>query len=214
MATIAPCITVETAEAFKAQVERLMPFAARVHIDVSDGEFAPNFLLAEGALYWPPEWHVDIHAMVKRPSEHLPQLFKLKPSLIVVHAEIEEDLIATITSIKEQGIRAGVALLRSTVPSTVSDAIKAADHVMIFSGTLGTYGGTASMVQVEKARLVRAINPNVEIGWDGGANVDNVYTLSRGGISVINVGGAIANADDPQAMYVRLTQETNKQGVL
>lgn len=214
MTVIAPCITVETAEEYKAQVERLLPFATRVHIDITDGEFTPNFLIAEGALYWPPEWRVDIHAMVKRPSEHLAQLIRLKPNLIIIHAEIEEDLLATVQAIKEQGVRVGLALLRTTVPSTVSDAIKAVDHVMIFSGDLGKQGGTASMVQVEKARLVKAINPNVEIGWDGGASIDNVYTLSRGGISVINVGGAIAEAEDPQAMYVRLTQEINKQGVL
>lgn len=214
MSVIAPCITVETADAYREQVERLMPFAKRVHVDISDGEFAPSFLVSENDIYWPPEWQVDVHAMVMRPSEHLARLIDLKPSMIIIHAEIAEDLVTTIQSIKQAGIRAGLALLRPTVPSTVADAIRAADHIMIFSGDLGTYGGKASMVQVEKVRLVRAINASAEIGWDGGANMDNVYTLTKSGIGVINVGGAIANAEDPQAMYVRLGQELNKQGVL
>ena len=212
--TITPCITAETIEAYKSQVERLQPFASRVHIDISDGEFAPSLLVTENELYWPPQWQVDVHMMVTRPTEHLSRLFVLKPNLIIVHAEIDENLVATLQVIKEAGIRAGVALQRSTVPSSVANAIEIADHVMIFSGDLGKYGGQASMLQIEKVRLIRAINPGVEIGWDGGANVDNAYTLTKGGISVINVGGALANAEDPQAMYVRLTQEISKQGVL
>lgn len=214
MTVIAPCITVETAEAYKEQVERLQPFATRVHIDISDGEFAPNFLVSENQLYWPPSWQVDVHMMVARPSEHLARLFELRPSLIIIHAEISENLEATLQVIKESGIRAGLALQRSTVPSTVQRAIQIADHVMIFSGDLGKYGGKASMVQVEKVRLIKSINPNAEIGWDGGASVENVFTLTKGGVAVINAGGAIADAEDPHAVYVRLTQEISKQGVL
>jgi len=214
VAVISPCITAETTEAYKQQIERLQPFATRVHIDISDGEFAPSFLVGANELYWPPNWQVDVHAMVVRPSEHLARLFQLKPSLIIIHAECSENLAATLQVIKEAGIRAGLALLRSTVPSVVADAIKVADHVMIFSGDLGKQGGKASMVQVEKVRLIKAINPEVEIGWDGGANIENVFTLVRNGISVINVGGEIANAEDPKAMYVQLSQEINKKGVL
>ena len=55
MSVIAPTITVETTDEFKAAVERLTPFAQRVHIDVSDGEFAPTFLLGEAQLWWPKE---------------------------------------------------------------------------------------------------------------------------------------------------------------
>lgn len=211
---IAPCITVETAEEFQAAVQRIQPFAQRVHIDVSDGEFAPTFLLSVGQMMWPQNWQVDIHAMVARPEEHLPQLIAKKPSLIVFHAEVKGDRIAMLNQIKQAGIRAGVALLKTTVPSTVADVIKAADHVMIFSGDLGHYGGQASLMQLEKVRLVKAINPEVEIGWDGGVNLENAYTLTQGGVNVLNTGGAIAEAQDPNATYQALVKEINKHGVI
>jgi ribulose-phosphate 3-epimerase len=92
--------------------------------------------------------------------------------------------------------------------------IKAADHILIFSGDLGHYGGTASLMQLEKIRLVKAINPNAEIGWDGGANIDNAFTLAQGGVDVLNVGGAIGNAEDPASVYATLVREINKQGVI
>ena len=212
MSVIAPAITVETPEAYKATVERLQGFATRVHVDISDGEFAPSFLLGENNLYWPESWQVDVHAMVARPSEHLDRLIALKPSLIIFHAEITEDRAALVAKIKQAGIRAGVALLRTTVPSNIADVLKMVDHVMIFSGELGQYGGKASLMQIEKIRLVKAINPNVEIGWDGGVNLENAYTLTQGGVDVLNAGGAIANSDNPAGMYE--AKEINKRGVI
>jgi ribulose-phosphate 3-epimerase len=105
-------------------------------------------------------------------------------------------------------------MLKTTVPKTIAPLIAAVDHVLIFSGNLGHYGGSASMMQLEKVRLVQQINPNVEIGWDGGASIENAYTLSQGGVGVINVGGAIATATDPQDVYTKFVNEVNKQGVL
>lgn len=214
MSTIAPALLAETADDYKAMVERIHPFAKRVHIDICDGEFAPTFTVGAAQVWWPQEWMVDIHAMVARPSEHLETLISLKPHLIIFHAETQEDIVPILQHVKQFGIKAGVALLRSTVPSTVAPAIQAADHVMIFSGELGKYGGTASLMQLEKVRLIRMIRQDIEIGWDGGANVENAYSLSQGGVDVLNVGGAIAKADDPQAVYNALVAEINKHGVI
>lgn len=214
MSVIVPTITVETVDDFKVASERIAPFAQRIHIDISDGEFAPTFLLTEDQLYWPSQWEVDIHAMVNRPSEHLEKLIALKPSLIVIHAEITEDIVATLKQIKAGGVKAGLALLRSTVPATLTEAIELADHVLIFSGELGRHGGTANMMQLEKVRLVKMINPQAEIGWDGGVNVENAYTLTQGGVNVLNTGGAIANSENPAETYQALVKEINKHGVI
>jgi ribulose-phosphate 3-epimerase len=214
VSVIAPTITVETPEQYKGAIERLQPFAQRVHIDISDGEFAPTFLLDEKQIYWPKEWIVDIHAMVARPTEHLPALIALKPNLIVFHAETGVNLAPILEEIKKNGIKAGIALQRPTVPLTVSGAIKSADHVLVFSGDLGHYGGTASLMQLEKVRLIKAINPAVEIGWDGGVSVENAYTLTQGGVDVLNTGSAIAESTDPALAYATLVKEINKHGVI
>lgn len=214
MSVIAPTITVETPEQYKAAAEKLHPFAQRVHVDISDGEFAPTFSIPEAQVWWPKEWTLDIHAMVARPAEHLPALLALKPNMIIFHVETATDLLPIIAQIKQAGIKAGIALLKPTVPQTVAPLITAADHVMVFSGDLGHYGGTASLMQLEKVRLIKAINPSVEIGWDGGVSPENAYTLTQGGVDVLNVGAAIAEAPDPDAAYAKLVQEINKHGVL
>ena len=214
MGVIAPAVLAESPDDYKAQIERIQPFGARIHIDICDGEFAPTFTVNEAQVWWPQEWQVDIHAMVARPSDHLESLISLKPHLIIFHAEVNEDIVPVMQHVKKFGIKAGVALQRSTVPSSVKTEIAEADHVMIFSGDLGKYGGTANMMQLEKVRLIRAIRTDVEIGWDGGVTVGNAYSLSQGGIDVLNVGATIAKADDPQTVYATLVNEINKHGII
>ena len=152
--------------------------------------------------------------MVARPAEHLETLVSLKPYMIIFHAEVAEDIVPVLQHVKKLGIKAGLALLKPTVPSTVTAAINEADHVMIFTGELGRHGGTASLIQLEKARLIRKIKPDVEIGWDGGVNVENAFSLSQGGIDVLNVGATLASAEDPKSVFDKLVSEINKQGVI
>lgn len=214
MSIIAPCITVETDEEFKASVERLQQFAQRVQIDISDGEFAPVFLVPPEKLWWPQGWMVDIHAMVSHPTDYVDKLIALKPHLIIFHAETDANLIPLFEKIRKAGIKAGLALLKTTVPADVAEEIRAADHVLIFSGDLGHYGGIASLMQLEKVRLVKNINPNAEIGWDGGVSIENAFTLAQGGVGVLNVGGAINTAEEPIKAYNALIEEINKQGII
>lgn len=214
MTVIAPCITCETEDDYKATVERLHPFATRVHIDLMDGEFTPNFSVGVNQMWWPQEWIVDIHAMVAHPSQFVDALIQLHPTTVIFHVEASEDLTPTIAKLKQAGIKAGVALLRKTVPSEVENYIEIADHVLVFSGDLGHYGGTARMMQLEKVRLIRKIQPGVEVGWDGGANPENVFNLAQGTVDVINCGGAVNNAADPPAAYKLMVDEINKHSVI
>ena len=213
-AVITPAILAENAAQYKEKVDRITGFAERVHIDISDGEFAPTLTVSIPELWAPEGWMVDIHAMVDKLDEYIPKLIALRPNMIIVHAEAKGDVQTTLTQIRQAGINAGLALLRSTVPRTVEEMIKLADHVMIFSGELGRFGGNASLMQLEKIRLIKSINPGVEIGWDGGVSIDNAYSLVQGGVNVLNVGGVIQKASDPHAIFSKLQQEISKTSVL
>ncbi|HSW90478.1 MAG TPA: hypothetical protein VLF64_00605, partial [Candidatus Saccharimonadales bacterium] len=76
------------------------------------------------------------------------------------------------------------------------------------------YGGSASLMQLEKVRLIRNIHPTVEVGWDGGANIENAFSLSQGGVDVVNCGNVIHSAPDPAAVYKQLVDEINKHSVI
>ena len=214
MAEIVPTILTNDGEQYKKLVTTFQPFAKRVQIDVSDGTFAPSATLPLNQVYWSKEWQVDFHMMVVRPSEHLPLILQLKPSLCIFHAESGENLLPLFEQLKAAGIKTGVAIMRSTFPGTIKQYIEAADHVLIFAGEIGKQGSQADMLQTEKIPLVKAINPNTEIGWDGGANLRTVRAIYRAGADVINVGSAISNATDPGAMYESLVADLDKRGVV
>lgn len=213
-AVIAPAILAENAAQYKEQVDRITGFAERVHIDISDGEFAPTLTVSIPELWAPEGWTIDIHAMINNVEEYVPKLIALRPHMIIIHAEAAGDVKTALMQIRQAGIMAGLALLKPTVPRTVEELIKLANHVMIFSGELGHFGGTASLMQLEKIRLIKSINSNVEIGWDGGVLVDNAYSLVQGGVDVLNVGGVIQKSSDPHAIFSKLQQEINKTSVL
>ena len=213
-AVITPAILAENAAQYKEQVDRITGFAERVHIDISDGEFAPTLTVSIPELWAPEGWTIDIHAMINNVEEYVPKLIALRPHMIIIHAEATGDVKTALMQIRQAGIMAGLALLKPTVPRTVEELIKLADHVMIFSGELGHFGGTAILMQLEKIRLIKSINSNVEIGWDGGVLVDNAYSLVQGGVDVLNVGGVIKKSSDPHEIFSKLQQEINKTSVL
>lgn len=212
--TIVPAILANSKQDFKVQVEHINTFTRRVQIDIVDGLFAPNKTLDVTNIWWPKGWETDLHMMVARPSEHLETIFKLNPSLCIFHAEAQEDLLPIFEALKQHDIKAGVALLPGTFPGAVQRYIEAADHVMIFAGQIGVQGSRADLLQTEKVSLIRAIKTDVEIGWDGGANMTNVRTLAHSDVDVINVGSAISQAPDPAAMFKALVEEIDKTGVV
>lgn len=210
---IAPTLLTSDANEFTRLISLYPTFAKRMQIDVVDGSFVATTTIPESAITALPTMiPVDFHMMVARPSEHLPHILRLKPNLCIFHAEATEDLLPIFAQLKQAGIKAGVALLQRTYPAAVEQYIKAADHVLIFAGALGKNGGQADLLQVEKVKLIRAINPNVEIGWDGGINIENVRTLAHSNINVLNVGSAL-KTDDPKTTWEELMKEREARGV-
>ncbi len=214
MATIVPTITTDNQTFFNESLTKFSQFSKRIQIDASDGSFAPTTLVPLSSMNIPDGVNIDLHVMSARPSEHLSDIIKLKPRLCILHAEVDDDLAAVFAKLREAGIKTGLALIKTTFPGRVSNLIQEVDHVMIFAGELGSQGGTIDMMQTEKVPLVRNIKPDVEIGWDGGANLSNIRALAHAGIDVINVGSAITQAADAAAMYQSLVTESEKKGVL
>lgn len=212
--SIVPTILTDNKQDYRAQAERINIFTRRVQIDVTDGVFAPTQTLDITNVWWPKNWEADLHLMAAYPSQHLDTILKLSPSLCILHAEASEDLLPSFQQLKEAGIKVGVALLPSTFPGNVQHYIEAADHALIFAGQLGVQGAPADLMQMEKIPLVRNMKPEIEIGWDGGANITNVRALAHADLDVINVGSAISQAPDPAQAFQELVAEIDKNGVV
>lgn len=198
---------------------RLGLIAPRIQIDLMDGEFAPHQNIAPSEVWWPEGVAADIHLMYLYPEEAVECLISLKPHMIIVHAEAQADVASLLERIQEADILAGVALLKETRVYDYEELIVIADHVLLFAGTLGE-NGEADLSVLEKVSQVHAVRmaeiarrpSSVEIGWDGGANQHNVVLLAGSGVDVINVGGALRNAEDPQGVYAELLLRVSDSG--
>jgi ribulose-phosphate 3-epimerase len=211
---IAPTILTASPDEFQAALVAINEFTNQVQIDITDGEFAPSRTIGLDHVFWPDNWQVDLHMMVKNPSRYIDKLILMKPHLVIFHAEVEEDLRPSFEKLRQAGIKVGLALLRQTVPEQKADLITLVDHVLIFAGNLGRMGGQANLLQIQKVRLIRAISPNVEIGWDGGANIDNLPMIIQAGVDVINVGSAISLASNPAEAYKAMVELTTREGLI
>ena len=67
---------------------------------------------------------------------------------------------------------------------------------------------------MEKIPLIRNMKPEVEIGWDGGANLSNIRALAHADLDVINVGSALSTAENPAEVFQQLVAEIDKNGVV
>lgn len=214
MPVIVPTITTNDLSVFNTNLDRFSQFSSRIQVDASDGTFAPTMMVPLSEMSFPTDIKIDLHLMSARPSEHLQNIIALKPSLCILHAEVDDDLMAIFSELKKAGIKTGIAMIKTTYPGRVKDLIAEADHAMIFAGELGSQGGTIDLLQTEKVALIRKIKTDIEVGWDGGVNLSNVRALAHDNIDVINVGSAITSAEDPSAMYQSLMIESEKKGVL
>ena len=67
--------------------------------------------------------------------------------------------------LKDNGIKVGVAIVKGIYPGSIRAILEASDHALIFSGTLGQYGGEADMLLLEKVAIIQDIKRTIEIGW-------------------------------------------------
>ena len=212
MPIITPTITAESEQQYKEQVEKVAHVAHRLHIDLTDGVFAEHRTISPDKVWWPVGITADIHLMYQEPLVAVRQLLNHRPHLIIVHAESGGNFDEFVRVCRDADIKVGVALMPATKAEVIVGALDKIDHVMIFSGNLGFQGGgTANLSLLSKAHLLKQQKPELEIGWDGGVNLQNVSQLIFGGVDVINVGGYVQHAADPVRAFEaldRVAQET------
>lgn len=204
MATICPTVLARNPHDYREQMERVARFAVRIQIDLTDGLFAKPKSVELDQVWWPHSIKADLHLMYHRPDLFAEKSIELDPHMIIVHAEAEGDFQKLTKKLKPKGIKLGVALLKETEPEVIKSALEFIDHVLIFSGDLGHFGGSVDFDLLNKVKKLKTWKPSLETGWDGGVNDKNARQLLAGGVDVLNVGGYIQNSSRPESAYATL----------
>ncbi len=205
MKIVCPTITAENAHTYREQVERVCTFGRHLHLDLMDGNFTKNQSIEPEKLWLPDNITCDVHAMYDNPESILDEVSKLSVRTFIVPAESKCDFKFLSRLVRAKNMYFGVSLLADTTVESAKKAIELADHVLIFSGNLGHQGGsTADLNLLGKVAEVKSISNDIEIGWDGGINSENIAQISDSGVSVFNSGGFIHFAKNPSDAYQSL----------
>ena len=212
MPVICPAILAADPEQYHDQMHKVAAFAERLQIDLTDGRFAKNRTVQPEDAWWPVGVQADFHLMYQRPYKAVATILEHQPHMIIVHAEADGDFPAFAELCHKHGVKVGVALLARTEPQAIENALHMIDHVLIFSGSLGEYGGRANLDLLRKVEFIKRRNPQLEVGWDGGVNDRNISQLAFGGVDVFDVGGFLQEAADPEKAYNSLSRIAEETG--
>ncbi|HZK18852.1 MAG TPA: ribulose-phosphate 3-epimerase [Clostridia bacterium] len=169
-----------------------------LHIDVMDGHFVPNItigpLIVE-AVRPHSKLFFDVHLMIENPDQYIEAFAQAGSDLITVHAEACTHLHRSICLIKEQGVRAGVALNPATPLNDIEYVLPFVDLVLLMTVNPG-FGGQKFIPEVlPKIKALkhllgeRDLNPEIQV--DGGVNTNTAPGLVEAGVDVLVAGSAI-----------------------
>jgi len=175
------------------------------HVDIMDGNFVPNLSIGFPVLQSivnHAKKPLDIHLMIVNPDFYVERFCtEAKASYLTVHYEACTHLHRTIQSIKNQNVKAGVALNPHSPVSLLEDIITEVDLVLLMSVNPG-FGGqsfinqTYKKIEQLKNMIIRANSPAL-IEIDGGVGLDNYKSILSAGADVLVCGNSIFASENP-----------------
>ena len=185
--------------------------AEQFHLDVMDGVFVPNIsfgLPVIEAVKKEAQKPLDVHLMIVEPDKLIGAFAEAGADILSVHIEACPNLHRTLSSIREAGMRSGIAINPHTPVEQLEDILPMADLICMMSVNPG-YGGQSFIPETyDKIRRLRAMidrkGCKTLIEIDGGVNTENAPPLIQTGADILVAGSTVFKASDPRATISEL----------
>lgn len=174
------------------------------HVDIMDGVFVPNlsfgFPVME-ALKKLAQKPLDVHLMIVEPDRYIDRFAEMGAANISVHAEACTHLHRTLQSIRQKGVKAGVAINPHTSIQTLENVGEELDLVILMSVNPGFGGQKFIENTYRKTEMLsewRSKNGyDFLIEIDGGVNAGNAKKLADAGADVLVAGNFVFSSENP-----------------
>ncbi|CAM3791772.1 ribulose-phosphate 3-epimerase [Flavobacterium branchiophilum NBRC 15030 = ATCC 35035] len=185
------------------------------HIDIMDGVFVPNISFGMPvleAIVCHAKKTIDVHLMIIDPDRYIKTFAGLGANILTVHYEACPHLHRTLQAIKQEGMKAGVALNPHTNTDLLEDVIADIDMVCIMSVNPGFGGQSFIENTYEKVSKLKALierkNAKTIIEIDGGVTSSNAHLLVAAGADVLVAGSFVFKSHDPSTTIADLKKQT------
>lgn len=158
------------------------------HLDVMDGLFVPNFGMGlQDITYICQNASIpcDVHLMISNPSQYIKMFSHIGVSLIYVHPETDPHITRTLQMIKDEGLKAGIAINPGTSFESVKPYLSLVDYAMIMSVNPGFAGQKYLKFVDEKFDLFCKYKEKYDykVMVDGACSPDVISHLSQKGVN-------------------------------
>ena len=208
MIRICPSILNADRENLSSEIARISAQSDLVHLDVMDNIFVPNFtftfeqsekIIAECPI------PVDSHLMIADPDERAHLYARAGSASVTFHYEASSDPLKTISRIKDEGARVGLALKPATPFHEISSLIEHLDMVLIMTVEPG-FGGQSfmhdMMGKVKEARkeIDSRFFGKIWLQIDGGVSLETIAEAAGAGADTFVAGSAVFKSENPGLM--------------
>ncbi len=171
-----------------------------LHLDVMDGSFVPEISFGPAvvkAARKATSLPLDVHLMVVKPENQIRSFAEAGADILTIHAEASLHLHRTLTSIREHGLKVGLAVNPLTALDVFLNALPLLDLALLMSVNPG-YGGQ-SFIDFTPGRIstLRSwrdeLNPGCLISVDGGINTGTLPLVAKAGADVVVAGSSVYN---------------------
>jgi ribulose-phosphate 3-epimerase len=172
-----------------------------LHLDVMDGRFVPNLTFGPpviAALAAVASIPLDAHLMVVDPDPLIPELADSGVRRIAVHVESCPHLHRTLSTIRDRGMEAGVAVNPGTSLALIDAVRDDLDFVLVMSVNPGFGGQAFIRSSLGKIRRLRdtASDRKLDISVDGGVDPDTTGPLVAAGATTLVAGSSVFGESD------------------
>ena len=208
MIRICPSILNADRENLSSEIARISAQSDLVHLDVMDNIFVPNFtftfeqsekIIAECPI------PVDSHLMIADPDERAHLYARAGSASVTFHYEASSDPLKTISRIKDEGARVGLALKPTTPFHEISSLMEHLDMVLIMTVEPG-FGGQSfmhdMMGKVKEARkeIDSRFFGKIWLQIDGGVSLETIAEAAEAGADTFVAGSAVFKSENPGLM--------------
>lgn len=203
---IAPSILGLSLENFEPTINLLFDSGARyLHFDVMDGKFVPNTSFSAsdlGKINLEHKLINDVHLMVFDPINYVDDYAKFNADIITIHFEAfnkKEDLLKTISCIKEKNIKVGLSIKPKTEVNEIKEYLSIVDLVLVMSVEPGFGGQSFMMDSLKKIRDLQGFKEKLGLNYlievDGGINKETGKLAKEAGADILVAGSFIFKND-------------------